>query len=195
LPRLIASVVRAYDVKQHTRSAQYVPAAEYVHEGLLPEPAAKEKAYGERGFSHVPASAKPGGVEATKRHPPGRNPQPRRASAPQGGAGRGEDAHLAAIRLGLSLTAFTHSLSGYLRQGCQLVTDPEKPSVFVEVFHDGRRVPASVTHAAALAFATAAAAAFGVGENREVEFDRELAKQDVKGESGEAKTAAKKSNK
>jgi CRISPR-associated protein Csb1 len=191
LPRLISSVIRAYDVKQHTRSALYLPAAEYVKEGLLPEPAAKEKAYSERGFSHVPASAKPGGVEAT--HGIRRDATLSLVALRLLSVGRDEVKTLALRRyvLGLSLTAFTHSPPGYLRQGCLLVTDPDRPREFVEVFGDGRRVPASVTHDAALAYATAAAKAFGVGEDREVEFDKELAKQDVKGEASEAKKPKK----
>src|SRR5690606_36367238 len=55
-PRLIASTIRAYDVRRLTRSAQYVPATEYVADGLLDEPADTKtaKTYSERGFTHVP---------------------------------------------------------------------------------------------------------------------------------------------
>jgi CRISPR-associated protein Csb1 len=65
-PRLVASTIRAYDVVRLTRSAQYVPAAEYVREGLLGEATDKatKDAYSERGFGHVPASATHGGVIA-----------------------------------------------------------------------------------------------------------------------------------
>src|SRR6185437_8033439 len=35
LPRLIASTIRGYDVQKLTRSAQYVPATEYIDQGLL----------------------------------------------------------------------------------------------------------------------------------------------------------------
>ncbi len=187
LPRLIASTIRAFDVRKLTRSAQYVPAAEYVAAGLLDEPAdRKEKeAYAERGFIHVPASASHGGVIAN------------------GGTRRDATLSLAALRLltagpipqktlalrryilGLALTAFTYNSVGYLRQGCNLVLDPDKPRTFEEVYGDGRRVPATVTHDSALAYAKAAAQAFGVGEHHEVPFDKELAKRDVRGETGE----------
>lgn len=43
LPRLITSTVRAYNVRKLTRSAQYIPAIDYVKEGLLDEPASKEE--------------------------------------------------------------------------------------------------------------------------------------------------------
>jgi CRISPR-associated protein Csb1 len=124
---LIASTIRAYNVKRLTRSAQYVPAAEYVASGLLTEPPDKatRDAYAERGFIHVPATGSHGGVIAT------------------GGVRRDATLGLAAIRLlfvgkdekktlalrryilGLAITAFTHNPSGYLRQGCLLVLDPE----------------------------------------------------------------------
>ena len=64
--------------------------------------------------------------------------------------------------LGLALTAFTHNPSGYLRQGCLLVLDPKKPREFAEVYPDGKRNPATVTHESALQYATEAARAFGV---------------------------------
>ena len=193
LPRLIISTIRAFDVRKLTRSAQYIPAAEYVVSGLLPEPEAKadRDAYAERGFVHVPSTGTPGGVIAN------------------GGIRRDAILGLAALRLltagkdqskttrlrryilGLALTAFTHSPSGYLRQGCLLVADPDRPREFVEVYGDGRRIPAQVTHDDAFAFAVAAAAEFTVGSDREVPFDKELAKKDVKGEETDPKSTKK----
>src|SRR5437762_5379620 len=125
MPRLIASTIRAYNVRKLTRSAQYVPAADYVGSALLDEPADKatKDAYSERGFVHVPATGSHGGVIAT------------------GGVRRDATLSLAALRLlaagtdekktialrryvlGLSLVAFTANVSTYLRQGCNLVPD------------------------------------------------------------------------
>jgi CRISPR-associated protein Csb1 len=196
LPRLVASTIRGFNVRRLTRSAQYVPAAEYVADKLLDEPVDKatKDAYAERGFVHVPATGSHGGVVATD------------------GIRRDATLGLAALRLlfagkdekktqalrryilGLALTALTHNPSGYLRQGCLLVLDPSKPREFVEVHTTGARTPAKVTHDAALKYATAAAKAFGVGESKMVDFDKERAKKDVKGE-GDAKTKGKKANK
>ena len=208
LPRLIASTIRAFDVRKLTRSAQYVPATEYIAEGLLVEPPDDKTrdAYAERGFVHVPSSAAPGGVIAT------------------GGIQRDASLHLAALRqltageddlaaalrqlaegedetntlelrryiLGLALTAFTYPPAGYLRQGCNLVLDPDKPREFVEVYSDGRRKDAALAHEDALSYAKAAAKAFGIDPgrkidphvlpDREVPFDTERAKKDVSGE-------------
>ncbi len=207
LPRLIASTIRAFDVRRLTRSAQYAPATEYVEHALLEEPTDEKtrKAYAERGFVHVPASASHGGVIAT------------------GGIRRDATLHLAALRLltvgrnaaktlalrryilGLALTAFTHSPSGYLRQGCNLVLDADKKREFKTVSGDGKRDDATVTHPEALAYAKAAAKAFGIdpdrkidykaGPDREVMFERDLAKQDVSGNTGDGTKATRRSRK
>ena len=174
LPRLVSSTIRAYDVRRLTRSAQYVPATEYVDNGLLDEPADKatKDAYSERGFIHVPASGSHGGVIAT------------------GEIRRDATLSLAALRLlavhddkqktlalrryilGLSLVAFISTPSSYLRQGCNLVPDYDKPREVKLVHADGKRKDANVTDSDALLFATAAAKAFGVGGNRTVDSTR-----------------------
>ncbi|MGH9345306.1 MAG: type I-G CRISPR-associated RAMP protein Csb1/Cas7g [Terriglobia bacterium] len=185
LPRLITSTIRAFNVRELTRSAQFIPAADYVGLGLLDEPTDKKTSdlYAERGFVHVPASGTPGGVIATR------------------GIRRDAALHLAALRLlfsidqrrtlalrryilGLALTAFTHLPGGYLRQGCNLVVDPDRPVEFTEIHGDGRRAPANVSHAQAVEYARAAVGEFGVGSNRSVDFDKDLAKRDVSGEAG-----------
>jgi len=196
LPRVIASTIRAYNVRKLTRSAQFNPATEYVNNQLLEEPTDKatKDAYSERGFIHVPATGSHGGVIA------------------DGGILRTATLGLAAVRLlhagddatktlalrryilGLSLVAFTHNPSGYLRQGCILVLNPNKPLEFVEVYPTGERKPCSITHARALEYATDAAKAFGVGESKTVPFDKEKAKADVRGDS-DTKTKGKKNKK
>ena len=186
LPRLIASTIRAFEVRKLTRSAQYVPATEYVDDGLLDEPGDNQKlkrAYAERGFVHVPASGSHGGVIATSIR---RDASLQLAALRLLTACEDEQRTLDLRRyvLGLALTAFTYSPAGYLRQGCNLVLDPEKSRDFVEVYGDGRRVPAKATHDDALAYARAAAGAFGVGEDRSVEFYAARAKRDVSGDGG-----------
>lgn len=184
LPRLIISTIRAYNVKELRRSAQFIPATEYVAEGLLDDPAGDKKVqdeYAKRGFVHVPASWTPGGVIAT------------------GGVRRDASLHLAALRtifaeneartaalrkyiFGLAITAFTYLGSGYLRQGCNLVLDPDKGREFKAVYADGRRVDTAVTHAEALEFAKTTAAGFVVGDSIEVAFEKERAKADLAGD-------------
>ena len=195
LPRLIASTIRAFNARKLTRSAQFVPATQYVEDKLLEAPdendKALKKAYAERGFIHVPASGSHGGIIA------------------DGGIRRDATLSLAALRLlstgkddaktlalrryilGLALTAFTHPPASYLRQGCNLVLDPDKPREFIEVHTDGKRVPVQVSHQDALAYAAAAAKAFGVGKGRTVDFDTKLAVKDVRGEEIEVEVGRK----
>jgi CRISPR-associated protein Csb1 len=198
-PRLVASTIRAFNVRSLKRGAVYIPPIDYAAQEVFTEEE-KAKAEGDtksplakRGFVHVPASGSHGGVIAT------------------GGVLRQATLGLAALRLlsaadatrttmlrryilGLSLTAFTAPPSSYLRQGCLLVLDPDQPREFSEVHPDGRRVSCSITHEQALEYAFAAAKEFGVGASRTVDFDKERAKKDVTGE-GEAKTKPKKGKK
>jgi CRISPR-associated protein Csb1 len=193
LPRVVSSTIRAFNVRKLTRSAQFVPATEYVNDGLLDEAADKatKDAYAERGFIHVPASGSHGGVIA------------------EGGIRRDATLGLAALRilragkdeaktlslrryiLGLALVAFTKNGGGYLRQGCLLVPDVDKPREFMVVGADGTRQPCKVTHEQALEYARAAAKAFGKGDDRTVPFDRERAKKDVAGDGDTKKGKGK----
>jgi len=191
-PRLLAATIRAFNIAKLTRSAQYNPAVEYVEEGLLDETEEKDalKAYSERGFRHVPASATHGGVIAKG--------EIRREVTLQVAALRllrgttdDETKKLRAYLLGLALVAFTKPAVGFLRQGCNLVLDGDKMSESKVVFADGRREVSGLTHDAALTFAKKAAAAFGVGESKTVKFDTKLAKDETTGE-GKQKKAPKK---
>lgn len=183
-PRLLAATIRAFNVAKLTRSAQYNPAVEYVEEGLLEETEDRDalKAYSERGFRHVPASATHGGVIAKG--------DIRREVTLQlaalrllRGTSDDETKKLRAYLLGLALVSFTKPAVGFLRQGCNLVLDGEKKPESRLVFPDGRREVSWLTHDAALDFAKKSAAVFGVGESKTVKFDAKLAKEETTGES------------
>jgi len=195
VPRLVASTIRAFDVKRIKRSAQYNPSTDYIGDKLLEDTADKatKDAYAERGFVHVPATGSHGGVIATG--------EIRRDATLSLAALRllavGDDASktLALQRyiLGLSLVAFVSNASTYLRQGCNLVPS-EKPRVFNLVHSDGKREPQKLTLADALKYATATAKTFGIAKGSEVVFDSKLALADVKGE-GDVKSTRKKAAK
>ena len=95
--------------------------------------------------------------------------------------------------LGLALVALTANASGYLRQGCNLVMNAEKgePRRAEEVYRNGERKKFALSHQEAIALASRAAAAFGVGESRVVEFDKERAKRDVAGDEKKGAKAKK----
>lgn len=185
LPRLVASTIRAFNVKKLMRSAQFVPAAQFVENKLLDEPKDKKTsdAYAERGFIHVPASGSHGGVVAEKV----RRDATLSLSALRLLAVREANGTLATDRmkelrryvLGLALVALTAPQDAYLRQGCNLVPDLDAPRQFTLVHGDGKREPFDLSHPNAVAFARAAAKAFTVGKDRTEEFDTKLARVDV----------------
>jgi CRISPR-associated protein Csb1 len=195
LPRLVSSTIRAFNVKKLIRSAQYVPATEYVKQGLLDEPADNKTAgaYAERGFVHVPASGSHGGVTLMNN------------GTLRGRIRRDATLSLAALRrltaphpptraalqryiLGLSLVALTAPQDSDLRQGCNLVpADEGKSRPFEIVSTDGKREACPLTPVDAKKFAEAAAKAFGVGDNRFVAFDKKLADREVKGDGAKLK--------
>ena len=181
LPRLVQSVIRAWDIDPLTRSAQYAPPVDYVELEVFSD-TEKTKQEGnqksplaQRGFVHVPATEEHGGIVV------------------HGEIRRTVTVNLVALRrlggdngpllrryaLGLALVAATAPLDGLLRQGCLLTPDPDAPSSWAAVARDGTRQAIVLGAEAALAFAQDAAAAFGVGENRTVSFDKNLAKADV----------------
>lgn len=200
-PRLIASTIRAYDVKALTRSAQYWaggspdPVTIYDDANVL-GPIKDDKDRKERstsGFTHVPATATHGGVIAGER-----------------GIRRDATLALAALRLlsstsdeetkrlrryilGLALIAFTKLPGGYLRQGTILVKKENGEHSFEEVAADGTRTKATLTHEIALKFAKEAAKAFTVGDSKSVSFDGKIAKDYLEGKAAEK--AAKRAKK
>jgi CRISPR-associated protein Csb1 len=189
-PRLVSSTIRAYDVRLNTRSAVYIPPVDYAALEVFSE---EEKSKAERdaknplairGFVHVPASGTHGGVTAREV----RRDATLSLAALRLLKGKGDDERkLQRYVLGLSLVALTGPSCTYLRAGCNLVPDVDRPREFTLVGSDGTREKLNLTHDAALAFATAAAEAFDVGEGKTVPFEKNLAKQDVKPEEGTGK--------
>ncbi len=182
LPRLIASTVRAYNVRKLTRSATYLAPVDYVNEGVLSaDDAAKadgssKNPLSSTGFVNALANETHGGIIA------------------EGGIRRDAVLAISALKLlkadkdteklqryilGLALVAFTKLPLGYYRQGTILVLNPDQPREFSQVGLDGDRKSCTITHGDALAFAQAAAKAFEIGENRNVNFDKDSAKKKI----------------
>jgi len=178
-PRLVQSVIRAYDVSRLSRSAQYVPAIDYQGLGLVAdEESMKEKekkGLAERGFLHVPSTGQHGGIIAN------------------GAIVRDVTLNLVALRrlgggradvtrrylLALSLLAAIEPLDPFLRQGCLLVPDAETPAEWTLVERDGTRQSVTVDRDVIRSYAEAQASEFGVGESRTLTFDAKLAKADM----------------
>ncbi|MGB7598966.1 MAG: type I-U CRISPR-associated RAMP protein Csb1/Cas7u [Candidatus Sulfotelmatobacter sp.] len=182
LPRLVQSVIRAWDVSPLRRSAQYNPPIDYSElEVFSEEEKAKQEGdpkspLAKRGFVHVPATGAHGGVVA-------RGPIERTVTVNLVALRRvdGENAqNLRRYILGLALVAATDPQDGFLRQGCLLVPDESAPAEWFVVNRDGRRTSVALSPAIAFDSALAAADKFGVGANRRVAFKKELAQADLK---------------
>jgi len=186
VPRLISSVIRAYDVSELRRSAQYMPPlmpdqyaelmklSDKEKEELEEAQQKTDKPMAKAGFVPVPSVDKPGGIIA------------------HGGVRRDATVNLVALRrldgdnapglrryiLGLTLVAATWPQDGYLRQGCQLVA--AEPATWQAVYRDGRREDIELSHDDALTFARQAMQEFGKGEDMQAEFESGLAREVLK---------------
>jgi CRISPR-associated protein Csb1 len=178
LPRIVRSVIRAFKVRPIHRSAQYIPAIEYIEEGLLDAPQGKEQqdSMSQLGLSHAPAPWSHGGVlvEQEIRRDATLNLAALRALA----SAPGDDPlPLRRYILGLSLAAFTAPQETFLREGCQLVPDINRRAEWWLVHHDGRREEFSVSPEMVLGYARIAASAFGVGQVKQGTFNAKTAKE------------------
>ena len=182
VPRILQSVIRAWDIDELKRSAQYNPPVDYAALDVFSEDEKKKQEgsaksqLAQRGFVHVPATEAHGGILV------------------RGEIRRDVTINLIALRrlhgddgavlrryvLGLTLAAATAPLDGFLRQGCLITPDPEAPATWEAVERDGVRAQLALDEKDALAFAQQAATKFGVAADRTVAFDKALAKSDAK---------------
>lgn len=195
LPRLLQSVIRAWDVERLTRSAQYVPALDYSKLEVFSEEE-KEKSEGnaksplaQRGFVAVPATNAHGGVVA-------KGPIIRDVTinliALRRLSGGTESRALQRYILGLILVAATEPMDGFLRQGCLLVPQQPAQGGWEQVTRTGERSAVPLDNAQARVLARQWAEAFGVGPARTVKFGKDLAKADlVEKDGAKAKGKAK----
>ncbi len=176
-PRIVQSVIRAWEVNKLTRSAQFTPAIDYTKHVEFTKD--EQKKLSERGFVHVPSTEEPGGIVV------------------HGDILRTITVNLVALRrleaeddcvslklrryiLGLTLVAATAPFDGFLRQGCLLTSDPDTPSLWEAVKRDGTRDKGELDERTVLDFAEREAKNFGVGESLTVEFDKNQAEKDAK---------------
>ena len=182
LPRIVQSVIRAWNIDKLKRSAQYTPPVDYAELGVFSQ-AEKEKQEGsaksplaQRGFVHVPATEEHGGIVVhgeIRRDVTVNLIALRRLKGENGPA-------LRRYVLGLALVAATAPLDGFLRQGCLIVPDPDALATWAVVGRDGVREEIALDANTALEFAQEAAKAFGVGADRKVVFEKARAQADAK---------------
>ena len=184
LPRILQSVIRAWDVDVLKRSAQYTPPVDYEKMGLY-DPEEKKQIKDQiaaRGFGHVPSVDTEGGVVA-------RGPIERHITinliALRRLRGDGENTQtMRRYILGLALVAATEPLDGFLRQGCLLSCHPEHPAQWESVSRCGGREPIDLNRACALEYAKAAKQVFPVVRDKTFDFNKKLADDDLKDITG-----------
>ena len=179
IPRVVQSTIRAEDVSELRRSAQYNPPVDYAELDVFTETERAKSAdnpkseLAQRGYVHVPAVNTHGGVIA---HGPIRRDVTINLVALR----RLDGNSLRRYILGLALVAGTTPLDGFLRAGCLLTIDPDQDSGWESIARTGERERVALDDQVALDYAKEAATAFGVGESRSVTFDKVLAKKDAK---------------
>ncbi|MEN6437089.1 MAG: type I-U CRISPR-associated RAMP protein Csb1/Cas7u [Syntrophobacter sp.] len=158
LPRIVRSVVRAYNVRILHRSAQYsTVAGEILDRDEVEVTTRGPKA--ELGLAHVPAVWTHGGIQVLgeiRRDAMLKLTTIRLLSAPR------EDVTLRLRRyiLGLALVSLTAQAELFLREGCEFVPDPDKAMEWQLVKYDGTRGKWMIGHDQALLFAKASAESF-----------------------------------
>lgn len=184
LPRLLTSTIRAFNVKVHTRSANFLTqmTIDLAKLEILPGADSKD------GFANALASRVPGGIQLMPNGIIRRDATLglaalRRLSVVEADGTLSGDRTLTLRRyiLGLALVALTAPQESFLRQGCYLVPDIENPRQFITVNLDGSRTNIDISHEEAKGFAVLAAKAFGVGRSRAERFDVSIAERAADG--------------
>ncbi|HQH70750.1 MAG TPA: type I-U CRISPR-associated RAMP protein Csb1/Cas7u [bacterium] len=170
--RLINLRIDATNVEEFTRSAQYIPATDYVGNGLIEE--VDESTGSDLGFAAVPAGGQLGGVRV---HGQIIRSGSLNLTTIQSLYGNHQFPDLQRYILGLALVSITafENTAFSLRQGCQLFNHPDHPRTLQTVSSSGKMEKFPITSEEALQYATTAAEKFGVGDNRNVAFDSPLA--------------------
>src|SRR5208283_3167033 len=188
MPRIVRSVIRAFNARTLHRSAQYIPAVDYVKEKLIDEPIKNpdRDRISEEGLSYVPASWTPGGVQVLGdiRRDASLNLSALRTLADET---PGNTLGLRRYILGLALVSFMAPQETFLREGCQLTLDHERPTEWQLIRYDGVRDPFVLTHADALMYACEAANGFEIGPDKIAEFDSKKCKEALKKSKDELK--------
>lgn len=164
-PRIISSVIRAYDVEPLSRSAQYIPPVDYTPEVLGESATLTDEQKSEFGLTHVPAPRALGGVLVRgeiQREAILNLVSLRALGVPdeKGELDKDKTSVLRRYMLALGLVALTKPQVHNLRQGCLLVGIEEKPVSWRLVHASGKREEFAYTHEEALAFAKEAKKTF-----------------------------------
>jgi CRISPR-associated protein Csb1 len=180
VPRLVSSTIRAFNVRNHTRSANFLTqmTIDLAKLDILPGAESKE------GFANALASKGPGGVQLAANGSIRRDATLSLAALrrlavlePDGNLSVDRTKALRRYILGLSLIALTSRPDPFLRQGCNLVPDLDKRRECKLVTLDGTRSDFGLTHEDAVAYARQAKQQFGIQSDKEHPFDVAIAEK------------------
>jgi CRISPR-associated protein Csb1 len=191
LPRIFSSTIRAFNIRQLTRSANFLVqmTVDLDKLDLLPGAGSEE------GFANALASKAPGGVQlasngSIRRDTTVNLAAVRRLSVLESDGSISKERTQALRRyiLGLALIAITSPLDPFLRVGCNLVPDNKKVREFVTVGLDGKRSELALGHDEALAFAREALKHFPIrNSDLEKEFIQSSAEKASEGKAEKLK--------
>lgn len=164
VPRLVNSIIRAYDVREYRRSSQFNPAMDFEAADVATDPG--DKKLSELGMDGAPSTFQHGGIEALggiRRHASLNLCTLRDLAAVPSSETRSLQRYI----LGLSLIAITYfdGATLNLRQGCQLVGDRQRPLERKCVNADGSETEFSIDKRTAISYALLVANDFGVGQD------------------------------
>lgn len=179
VPRLINSIIRAFNVREIKRSAQYTPPIKYEQEGLLPVGLPGKPS--DHGLADVPSTRTIGGVHVcgSIRRDFSLNLELLRELR---GKDDDETQKLQRYILGLALLAFTAPQRTSLRQGCQLL--PKGEPVWQKYTANGQGEP-WVAPDKLDKLAEKAAEEFGIEQppDQPLKFDKSLLKASIKSDT------------
>ena len=162
IPRIVRSVIRAYNVREIHRSAQYhTIAGDILSEGGDTE--VLKNSLSDLGLADVPSVRTHGGVQVLGdiRRDAMLNLTMVRSLKSESG-NQDENIKLRRYILGLALVSITAPTNPSLREGCMLVKKPEMKDIWSLVKYDGERKPFLLSHEEALSYASMSAEDFKV---------------------------------
>lgn len=179
IPRIVRSVIRAYNVKEIHRSAQYQTIAGDIIADEGEAEVAVKGPKAELGLAHVPSVRTMGGVQVLgdiRRDALLNLTMLRRLRSESGN--EDDNAKLRRYILGLALVSITAPMDPHLREGCMLVKSREKEETWNIVKYDGERTLFSLSHEDALDYASLCAKEFKVENEQQIyEFRADLARK------------------
>ena len=181
IPRIVRSVIRAYNVKEIRRSAQFFTSTKNYREEIDKKikKKGKDDPLSIEGLNDNPATGQHGGVSLLRESRIIREAVLSLSALRRVRALEKDPEQLQRYILGLALIAITSRQDPFLRMGCELTPDPDQPGTWELITSDGKRQEFDAGQSSTLEYAKEAAGKFVVGPSKEVTFDKEKAREKI----------------